>query len=179
MVNSENQIAVELNEFRKPFLAFIRNRIKDSQLAQDIFQEVTIKVILKIKEGKIEILGSPKSYFFKCLKNECINHIKKNHSPIHFDPTDSHEGLLGVIEPREGHYDDFLDFYFTNIQSQAKTDKAINIFDMHYVQDYSYKEISSKLKIKKNSIGPTIKRAKNIIKARFQIHVENLKIERK
>lgn len=72
---SEKNYTELFNAIRRPLLKFINGIVKDSAVANDIFQDVAIKIFEKIDKYNENFSFSTWSYTVS--KNECFIHLKK------------------------------------------------------------------------------------------------------
>ena len=62
--------------FHKPLIIFANKYVNDTDLSEDLVQEVFIKFWEKKKVHDLH--GSLKSYLFSAVKNNALNHIRQN-----------------------------------------------------------------------------------------------------
>ncbi|MFC2137876.1 RNA polymerase sigma-70 factor [Bacteroidota bacterium] len=152
---------------------YARKLVKDDQLAQDLVQEVFIKLWEKralIKPINIE------SFLFKALKNQCINHLKY----IQF--IDNRKVNLIKIKGFEELYRiDFIrdePYQLIEKELQFEIDKLINslpkrckeVFMMSRYEGLKNREIAEKLGIHIKNVEKHITKALTIFKKYFIIN---------
>ena len=77
-VSGQNSsLDILINRHRSKILAFIISKVKDRALAEDIFQEVFLKVIKKLKEGKYNEQGKFLPWVMRIAYNLIIDYFRK------------------------------------------------------------------------------------------------------
>ena len=66
-----------INRHRSKILSFIISKVRDRALAEDIFQEVFLKVIKKLKEGKYNEQGKFLPWVMRIAYNLIIDYFRK------------------------------------------------------------------------------------------------------
>jgi RNA polymerase sigma-70 factor (ECF subfamily) len=76
---SGNQSSLEIliNRYRQKVYSYILFNVKDSHLAEDIFQDTFIKVIRSLKAGKYQDNGKFLSWVMRIAHNLIIDHYRK------------------------------------------------------------------------------------------------------
>lgn len=74
---NEEAFAVLLNRHQEAIFKFIYNKIKDTDLANDLFQETFIKVIQKLKLGAYQEEGKFLPWVLRIAHNLVIDHFRK------------------------------------------------------------------------------------------------------
>ena len=73
---SEKNYTLLFNALKRPLLKYINGIVKDSAIANDIFQDVAIKVFEKIDKYNENFSFS--TWVYTISKNECFIHLKKS-----------------------------------------------------------------------------------------------------
>ena len=77
-VSGQNSsLDILINRHRSKILAFIISKVRDRALAEDIFQEVFLKVIKKLKEGKYNEQGKFLPWVMRIAYNLIIDYFRK------------------------------------------------------------------------------------------------------
>lgn len=74
---NEEAFAVLLNRHQEAIFKFIYNKIKDTDLANDLFQETFVKVIQKLKLGAYQEEGKFLPWVMRIAHNLVIDHYRK------------------------------------------------------------------------------------------------------
>lgn len=137
--------------------------VKDDGLAEDVVQEILIKVWEN--RGKIDIQTSLKAYLYRSVYNHCINLLKhlrvvKNLEDRYTEDVLSNAEFTLLTE--EYPLDDYfyeglerdIDEAITSLPEQCRI-----IFQMSRFENLSYEEIARKLDISVNTVKTQIRRA--------------------
>jgi len=119
---NENESAFEvlLNRYKKQLFKFIFMKVKDEDLANDIFQECFIKVVQSIKAGKYNEEGKFLPWATRIAQNLVIDHYRK-------------QGKVRIFSERNSFNEDFG--IFQRIACENK----------NYVQEKSTQELEQQL----------------------------------
>jgi len=119
---NENESAFEvlLNRYKKQLFKFIFMKVKDVDLANDIFQECFIKVVQNIKAGKYNEEGKFLPWATRIAQNLVIDHYRK-------------QGKVRIFSERNSFNEDFGIF------------QRIACEDKNYVQEKSTQELEQQL----------------------------------
>lgn len=74
---NEEAFAVLLNRHQEAIFKFIYNKVKESDLANDLFQEAFVKVIQKLKLGAYQEEGKFLPWVLRIAHNLVIDHFRK------------------------------------------------------------------------------------------------------
>ena len=134
-----------LNRHKDKIYTSIYLFVKDQSQAEDIFQEVFIKILKTIRRGKYNHEGKFQQWAARIAYNMCVDHFRKAKRRSVIYPTDEFD-IFDVIENPDPNCED------TIIQNQTHA-KVRNLIDQlppeqrevvmlrHYA-DMSFKEIS-------------------------------------
>jgi len=73
----ERSLEILINRYRHKLFGYIMNKVKDKFLAEDLFQDVFIKVIHTLKEGQYNEEGRFGSWLMRIAHNMIIDHFRK------------------------------------------------------------------------------------------------------
>ncbi|NPA45889.1 MAG: sigma-70 family RNA polymerase sigma factor [Chlorobi bacterium] len=77
-VNGDEQsLEILINRYRHKLFGYIMNKVKDKFLAEDLFQDVFIKVIHTLKEGQYNEEGRFGSWLMRIAHNMIVDHFRK------------------------------------------------------------------------------------------------------
>ncbi len=128
--------------------------VKDDSLAQDIFQEVFIKIIDTLRKGKYNHEGKFVQWAMRISYNLCVDYFRRNKRRPKVQPTDTFD-IFDVLSSKEDNAEQMM------IKSQTHQ-KIRNLVDMlppeqrevvilrHYA-DMSFKEISKLTRVSINT----------------------------
>nr|WKN37319.1 RNA polymerase sigma-70 factor [Tunicatimonas sp. TK19036] len=138
--------------------------LKSPQAAEDVVQEVFIKVWEKRAQLKPEL--SFKSYLFTISRNHILNQLKRLsldwQAKQHF--SDSHIGFHNQVEEQVIYAD------YEAIAQKALAElspKRKMVFTLHRVEGKKYDEIATLLNISKNTVRDHVVKAEKSIKEYF------------
>lgn len=133
---------------------FILSKVKDVDLANDIFQEVFIKVINKLREGRYNEEGKFISWVMRISHNMVIDHFRKESKVKMIRPNDDYNIFYAFGEEQ-----DSVESYLTNKQvfNEVKdlvnylSDEQREVVKMRYFSGMTFKEISEESGISINT----------------------------
>lgn len=154
-------------------LAYARKFIEDREIAEDIIQEVFLKVWEKRKEIEEETFHS---YLFTLVRNACLNHIKHQKIAVKYRVN------LEEMTKEEGLY--YADFFsdplhqtiFNEVQSEIERiisdlpDQTRRIFRLSRFDGFKNKEIANLLEISLRTVEKHNTIALRKIKAGLSSH---------
>lgn len=139
IVNGDKEALVKLYELTKNSIyGFVLSIIKNKHDAEDIFQEVYIKIYENIDKYKNE--GKPLAWMMTIAKNLCYEKIRK-----HRDTSDielMHD--VGINDKNKKNVEDKM---ILEILLEKITDEERNIIILHIVSGMKYREIANLLKL--------------------------------
>ena len=133
---------------------YILSKVKDVDLANDIFQEVFIKVINKLNEGRYNEEGKFIAWVMRISHNMVIDHFRKNARVKMIRPTDEFN-IFDVIGGEEDCTED--EMINTQIVKELKmlisflSDEQREVLEMRYYAGMTFKEISEECDISINT----------------------------
>lgn len=142
-------------EYYRPMFLFAEAYVMDSQKAEDIVQEI----FLKLLKNKVVITTSVKSYLFRAVKNNALDYLKNYNVEDNFDyhlfDSCFYSGDIDLNADLEESVKNAID----NLP-----EKCSEILKMSLYQSYSYKEIADELDISVNTVKTQIKRAHKFLR---------------
>jgi len=165
------RIFKDKEEFKKLYLStygalvnYAYSRTKDMELSREIVQNVFVK-FWKNNEN-IEIKNSMKSYLYSMVRNNIIDHYRKE------DRITSMEDIPGniayYIEEAEMSEDKVYEFRY-NLKKALATlkDKRRKIFELSKFEGLTYSEIAQYLKVSERTVEDNIAKALKEIRQYF------------
>lgn len=151
---SEKAFEVLLTRHKDRVYTSIYMFVKDDELAEDLFQEVFIKIIDTFRKGKYNHEGKFIQWALRISYNLCVDHFRKSKRTTKVSGTDTFD-ILTTLDSKE----DNMDIVMIKDQIHTKLRKVIDklpeeqkevILLRHYA-DMSFKEISQVTKVSINT----------------------------
>ena len=133
---------------------FILSKVKDVDLANDIFQEVFIKVINKLREGRYNEEGKFISWVMRISHNMVIDHFRREARVKMIRPTDEYDIFNTLGEEAECTEDDMVRsqvFHDLKMLIRYLSDEQREVLEMRYYAGMTFKEISEECDISINT----------------------------
>ena len=133
---------------------FIMSKVKDVDLANDIFQEVFIKVINKLREGCYNEEGKFISWVMRISHNMVIDHFRRESRVKMIRPNDEYDIFNTLGEEAECTEDDMVrSQVFNDLKQLIKylSDEQREVLEMRYYAGMTFKEISEECDISINT----------------------------
>ncbi|MCS5662821.1 MAG: sigma-70 family RNA polymerase sigma factor [Flavobacteriales bacterium] len=133
---------------------FIMSKVKDVDLANDIFQEVFIKVINKLREGCYNEEGKFISWVMRISHNMVIDHFRREARVKMIRPNDEYDIFNTLGEEAECTEDDMVRSQVFNDLKQLiryLSDEQREVLEMRYYAGMTFKEISEECDISINT----------------------------
>ena len=133
---------------------YILSKVKDVDLANDIFQDVFIKVINKLNEGRYNEEGKFIAWVMRISHNMVIDHFRKNARVKMIRPTDEFN-IFDVICGQEDCTEDLM--VQAQVVKELKTlitylsAEQREVLEMRFYADMTFKEIAHECNISINT----------------------------
>ena len=140
-----NSFEILLNRHKSKIFGYIMSKVKNSEVANDIFQDTFIKIINSLKRGRYNEVGKFLPWIFRIAHNLIIDHFRrqKNKNILlkrdNFDILDFVEDSSITIENsliREEVYSDLKSL----VELLPKSQKEV--IHLRYFEEKSFKEIA-------------------------------------
>ena len=143
-----------LNRHQQKIYTSIYLFVKEQSLAEDIFQEVFIKIIDTLRKGKYNHEGKFVQWAMRIAYNMCVDHFRRSKRRPKISPTDTFD-IFDVLQVTDDNAEQFM------IRSQTH-DKIRSLVDLlppeqrevvilrHYA-DMSFKEIAKLTRVSINT----------------------------
>ena len=153
---SGNQSAFEvlLNRYKDKIYTSIYLFVKDTELAEDIFQDVFIKIIDTLKKEKYNNEGKFLQWAMRIAYNMCVDHFRKSKRMSKISNTETFD-IFSVLECKDDHMEKSI------IKSQVHTkirdlidqlpDEQREVVILRHYADMSFKEISMMTRVSINT----------------------------
>ena len=143
-----------LSRHKNRLFAFIISKVKDRDLAEDIFQDTFIKVINSLKKGKYNEEGKFLPWVMRIAHNLVIDYFRKE-SKMKKIRSGSEFDIFDILDNGSKDQEDIM------IEAQIKSDLKLLIEDlpndqkqvlvMRYFHDMSFRKISELTKVSINT----------------------------
>lgn len=133
---------------------FIVSKVKDVDLANDIFQEVFIKVINKLREGRYNEEGKFISWVMRISHNMVIDHFRKESKVKMIRPNDDYNIFSAMGEELDSEESDVINKQvFNEVKDLVNylSDEQREVVKMRYFSGMTFKEISEESGISINT----------------------------
>ena len=133
---------------------FILSKVKDVDLANDIFQEVFIKVINKLREGRYNEEGKFISWVMRISHNMVIDHFRNESRVKMIRPNDEYDIFNTLGDEIESTEDDMVRaqvFKELKVLIEYLSDEQREVLEMRYYAGMTFKEISEECDISINT----------------------------
>ena len=142
-----SEIAFEtlIRKHKDKVFAFILSKIKNYNLAHDVFQDTFIKVINSLKRGKYNEEGKFVPWVMRIAHNLVIDHFRRQKKTRSIAPTDDFD-IFDVISNKEKNAEenmitDQITYDVRKLIEELPEDQK-EVLKMRYYRDMSFKEIA-------------------------------------
>ena len=142
-----SEIAFEtlIRKHKDKVFAFILSKIKNYNLAHDVFQDTFIKVINSLKRGKYNEEGKFVPWVMRIAHNLVIDHFRRQKKTRSITPTDDFN-IFDVISNEENNAEENMitDQITSDVRKliEELPEDQKEVLKMRYYRDMSFKEIS-------------------------------------
>ncbi len=150
----DKAFAVLLNRHRDKIFTSIYLFVKDTDMAEDIFQDVFIKIIDTLRKGKYNHEGKFLQWALRISYNMCVDNFRRSKRRTKVSATETFD-IFDVLESRDDNMED------TIIKSQVhkKVRKLVDqlppeqreVVILRHYADMSFKEISQLTRVSINT----------------------------
>jgi len=128
--------------------------VKDHALAEDIFQDVFIKIIDTLRKGKYNHEGKFVQWASRISYNMCVDNFRRNKRRAHIRPTEEFD-IFDVLQNSEPGSDELM----IKSETHAKIRKLVDLLPaeqrevviLRHYADMSFKEISALTRVSINT----------------------------
>ena len=153
---SGNSLSIEylILRYKDKVFSFILSKVKDVDLANDLFQDIFMKVIDKLREGKYNEEGKFVSWVMRISHNMIMDHFRKAARNRMVRSTDDFD-IFNLL----GHEKECVDEHLFNAQVVKDLNVLIShlsqdqkeVLEMRYFSSMTFKEISEESGISINT----------------------------
>lgn len=144
-----------LTKYKQRIYSFIYSKIKDRDIADDVFQDTFIKVIQTLKKGAYNEEGRFVSWVMRIAHNLIIDHFRRQQRMPMYDTYDHEQDVFYRLSEPSKNIEDMI------IDSQIKSDitalmlelpeNQYEVLKMRLFQDMSFKEIAERTDVSINT----------------------------
>lgn len=144
-----------LTKYKQRIYSFIYSKIKDRNIADDVFQDTFIKVIQTLKKGAYNEEGRFVSWVMRIAHNLIIDHFRRQQRMPMYDTYDHEQDVFYRLSEPSKNIEDMI------IDSQIKSDitalmlelpeNQYEVLKMRLFQDMSFKEIAERTNVSINT----------------------------
>lgn len=142
---NENALSVLILRYKEKIYTSIYLLVKDKHLAEDIFQDLFIRIIDTLKGGRYTDEGKFLPWAIRIAHNMCVDHFRKVKRGPSFKTSDDHDIFEGINISEPG-----ADHRLTQGQSREKIRQMIDalpedqreVIILRHYAELSFKEIS-------------------------------------
>ena len=142
---NEAALEVLVNRYQNKLYGFLFNKVKDRDLADDLFQETFVKVINTLKLGNYAEEGRFAPWLFRIARNLVVDHFRRDGKMPKVRSTDTFD-IFTVINNGERSVEDHLvnDQVLSDVSSLLEhlPEEQREVVVMRIYQDLSFKEIA-------------------------------------
>ncbi len=144
-----------LNRHKAKLFNYILSLVKDAELADDIFQETFVKVIITIKQNRYNDQGKFSAWLFRIARNLAIDSFRQERTEGTVSTDNNDFDILNRQEFSEGTIEDSL----IELQIEEDLHRLIEhlpesqreVLTMRYYGDLSFKEIAEQTGVSINT----------------------------
>ncbi len=144
-----------LLKYKQRIYSFIYSKIKDRELADDIFQETFVKVIKTLKKGTYNDEGRFLSWVMRIAHNLIVDHFRRKQRMPRYESHDAQKDVFyRVSEPSQNIEDALIDFQIKedlHTLMQELPENQLEVLRMRLFQDMSFKEIAERTNVSINT----------------------------
>ncbi|MCE7067777.1 RNA polymerase sigma factor [Dyadobacter sp. CY326] len=167
VTQGDEQAFAELyNYYKTPALRFTTSLLKDEEEAENMVQDVFIKIWVKREQIKPEYNFN--SYLFTCLRNMAFDHFKKVEKS-ELLRKNYMEAMKVVEEDEREESERRINLVVNAVESLSV--KRRQILRLNIEEGKSYQEIAEFLRISKNTVKNQLVKAKQILREKVDFAV--------
>ena len=145
MEGNEKAFEVLLNRHKEKIYTSIYLFVKDAELAEDIFQDVFIKIIRSLNKGKYNHQGKFLQWAMRISYNMCVDHFRKSKRRTKVSPTETFD-IFDVLESPEENMEQQMIKNQIHLKIRKVVDKLPQeqreVVILRHYADMSFKEIA-------------------------------------
>ena len=144
-----------LSKYKQRIYSFIYSKIRDNEIADDIFQDTFIKVIQTLKKGSYSEKGRFVSWVMRIAHNLIIDYFRRQQRMPRYDTDNNKQDVFyRLSEPSKNIEDMIIDGQIKTVINALMLELPQNQYDvlkMRLYQDMSFKEIAERTNVSINT----------------------------
>jgi len=128
--------------------------VKDTEMAEDIFQDVCIKIVDTLKKNKYNNEGKFLQWAMRIAYNMCVDHFRKSKKFSKVNPTETFD-IFSVVSCNEDHMESAMIKDQTSSQIRQLIDmlpeEQREVIILRHYADMSFKEIAMMTRVSINT----------------------------
>ena len=159
--NRERGFKLLMNKFQEPIYQYIRRMVVSHEDAQDILQEVFIRVFRRLDQFRYE--SSLHTWIYRIATNECVRLLNKHKEEV-VSEEETRQELMEKLKASE--YIDYENELAVKFQEAILSlpEKQRIVFHLRYYDELKYEEIASIMNSTVDTLKVNYHYAKNKIK---------------
>jgi RNA polymerase sigma-70 factor (ECF subfamily) len=154
LAGNQKAFEVLLNRHKERIYTQIYLFVKDSDLAEDIFQDVFIKIIDTLRKGKYNHEGKFLQWAMRISYNMCVDHFRKSKRRKKVSSTDTFD-IFDVLECKDDNMESSIIKSSIHTEIRELIDKLPaeqrEVVILRHYADMSFKEISQMTQVSINT----------------------------
>ena len=147
-------------QYEKELTAFVSTRLFDKSLASDVMQEVAIKIYKN--QHKLESIENSRAWLYRLTRNTLIDFYKKNDTAI---TSELYNEALTINQEEDD--STTLNSCLRDMMSTLLSKTDNEILHLSIIEQYSLREISTRLNLSIEGTKTKLKRAKKKLSSQF------------
>lgn len=143
-----------LTRYKSRIFSFIMSKVKNRDIAEDLFQDTFIKVINSLQKGKYNEEGKFLPWMMRIAHNLVIDHFRKQSKMRNVRPTEEFN-IFDILTDSSRIQDEEMIrkrvHKDLNMLIQNLPEDQMEVLKMRYFQDMSFKEIAAITKVSINT----------------------------
>ena len=163
----KERFGILMERYDKKLSRYGRKFLSRKENIEDIVQDIFISAFQNIKSFDVSLKFS--SWIYRIAHNAFVNGLKKNsRSPVSFFDFDIFMPHIAYEDPiiKEKEYEKTKEMIDKGLDQLSSKHKEVLI--LHYLEEFSYKEMSDILQVPTSTVGIRIMRAKEALKKVYE-----------
>jgi RNA polymerase sigma-70 factor (ECF subfamily) len=178
LAGDEKSFEILLNRHKDKIYTSIYLFVKEDSLAQDIFQDVFIKIIDTLRKGRYNHEGKFLQWAMRIAYNMCVDHFRRSKRRTIVQPTETFD-IFDVLENPEPNMEQSMIMNQTHHKVKRLVDRLPaeqrEVVILRHYADMSFKEIASLTRVSINTALGRMRYA--LINIRKMIEEENIVLQ--
>jgi RNA polymerase sigma-70 factor (ECF subfamily) len=172
IINGNSELfSLIVDKYQKKILIFIQRYVYNKDDADDLVQEIFIKVYHNLFQFKFN--SSLETWIYRIAINQCIDFKKKNNRKSNFTLIKNYEEQIKNIKseqktPEEKYEIESIRKNILEILDKNLSNKQKSIFILKYFEDFSIKKIAAIMKMSEGTVKTHLSRSYNKIRSEIK-----------